>query len=92
MSLHSRRNLVGKEEKCEYEAFVTDPRTPGWGSLNDRQCRKEENRRTEAFVGKVVLKTAELEGRSWERKKNEHQAFVTNPGRQTESVKLRISN
>ena len=26
---HSQRDLVGTEEKCEYEAFVTDPCTCG---------------------------------------------------------------
>ena len=31
VSGHIQGDLVGKEEKCEYEAFVTDPFTCGLG-------------------------------------------------------------
>lgn len=90
---HSQRDRVGTEEKCEYEAFVTDPCTCGFGiakiasdvekekSCLYRLCRKLRS------AGSPLNQQSRMDAVG-EGEINEHQAFVTTLCPQAESVTL----
>lgn len=68
------RGLVEKEEKCEYEAFVTDPRSPAGDQRNSQQSRKEEksgNKALRATYGRASLNRES----SWGRRKKRALGF-----------------
>jgi transcription initiation factor TFIIIB Brf1 subunit/transcription initiation factor TFIIB len=90
---HSQRDLVEKEEKCEHEAFVTDPCTIGWGSA-EITSNLEKKTFEPGFCSNLRSAGSSLNRQRrrdavGEEEKDEYQAFVTNLGRQSESVRLR---
>lgn len=84
-------DLIGTGEKCEYEAFVTDSGTCGLGIAeisNDVERRKPAALAASyGLRGSLNRRAGESVG---EEEKHEHQTFVTNPGRRSESVRVEI--
>jgi len=85
---HSQKDQVEKEEKCQYEAFVTDPCTCGLGSPEiTNNVGKKKTCRSRLFcrkltVGRGVLGPAEHGGiQVWKKKKTSTRLLLQIPAR-----------
>jgi len=93
---HGQWDLVVKEEECVYEAFVTDSSMRGSGIAEIISLSKGREKRRCRLCRRLRSARSPLNQKSRlvavvEEEKSEHEAFVTNSSRQSESVKLRKS-